>query len=153
MKLKNFQGLGMNINSDKYLLPDHYTPIEQPHYKGDGEQSIKELQELCKKFTEYCHQQALVKQRLIKEITRHEFFINDCDRVFTVRLLWSICQPVVFGTLEKVVEYSLLPNNGIEGFYEVEGNRLRKLRKKELKELLSYQEKYIELREQLFKVY
>jgi len=50
MKLKNFQGLGMNINSDKYLLPGHYTPIEMPYYKGDGEHSVKELQELCNNF-------------------------------------------------------------------------------------------------------
>ena len=34
MRLKDFQGLGMNINSDKFILPEHYTPTEQPHYKG-----------------------------------------------------------------------------------------------------------------------
>ena len=68
MKLRAFQNLGMNINSDKFLLPNHYTPVSEPYYKGDGEHSIKELQELCKKFTEYCHQQAIIKQRLIKEI-------------------------------------------------------------------------------------
>ena len=68
MRLKDFQGLGMNINSDKFILPEHYTPTEQPHYKGDGSHSIKELQELCNKFQEYCHQQAIIKQVLIKEI-------------------------------------------------------------------------------------
>lgn len=68
MKLKDFSGLGMNINSDKFLLPEQYLPIEQPYYKGDGEHSVKELQELCNKFKEYCHQQAVIKQRLIKEI-------------------------------------------------------------------------------------
>lgn len=66
--LKTFQGLGMNINSDKFILPDHYTPIEQPYYKGDGNHSVSELQELCKQFTEYCHQQAIIKNELIKEI-------------------------------------------------------------------------------------
>jgi hypothetical protein len=68
MKLKDFKGLGMNINSDQFLLPDHYTAIEQPFYKGDGEHSVKELQEICNKFKEYCHQQQLVKQKLIHEI-------------------------------------------------------------------------------------
>ena len=68
IKLKNFQGLGMNINSDKFLLPDHYTPISEPYYKGAGQHSVAELQELCTKFTEYCHQQALIKQKLIQEI-------------------------------------------------------------------------------------
>lgn len=68
MKLKDFQGLGMNINSDQFLLPEHYTAISEPHYKGDGEHSIKELQALCREFKEYCHQQAIIKQTLIKEI-------------------------------------------------------------------------------------
>lgn len=68
MKLKNFHDLGMNVNSDKYLLPDHYTPIQEPFYKGDGEHSVGELQELCKRFKEYCHQQAIIKERLIREI-------------------------------------------------------------------------------------
>lgn len=58
----------MNVNSDKYLLPDHYTPIQEPFYKGDGEHSVGELQELCKQFKEYCHQQAIIKERLIREI-------------------------------------------------------------------------------------
>ena len=66
--LKQFQGLGMNINSDKFILPDHYIPIEKPYYKGDGNHSINELQELCNKFEEYCHQQAIIKNELIKEI-------------------------------------------------------------------------------------
>ena len=69
MKLKDFPGLGMNVNSDKFLLPEHYKTVqEQPYYKGEGMHSIKELQELCEKYKEYCHQQALIKQRLIKEI-------------------------------------------------------------------------------------
>ena len=68
MKLRNFADLGMNINSDKYLLPEQYTPIEQPYYNGDGECSVRELQELCNNFKEYCHQQSIIKQRLIKEI-------------------------------------------------------------------------------------
>ena len=66
--LKTFQGLGMNANSDKYILPDHYIPIEQPYYKGDGQHSVSELQKICKDFAEYCHQQAIIKNELIKEI-------------------------------------------------------------------------------------
>lgn len=66
--IQKFGGLGMNINSDKYILPDNYTPIEQPYYKGDGQLSVNDLQLLCKQFTEYCHQQAIIKQALIKEI-------------------------------------------------------------------------------------
>ena len=58
----------MNINSDKFILPDQYTPIEQPYYKGGGVHSVKELEELCEKFQEFCHQQQIIKQRLIQEI-------------------------------------------------------------------------------------
>jgi hypothetical protein len=68
MKLKDFTGLGMNINSDRFILPEQYAPIEMPFYKGNGEHTIKQLQELCNSFKEYCHQQAIIKQTLIKEI-------------------------------------------------------------------------------------
>mgnify|MGYP007089696387 CR=1 FL=1 len=66
--IRTFHNLGMNMDSDKFILPDGYTPIEQPFYKGDGEHSVKELQELCKKYSEYCHQQSIIKNELIKEI-------------------------------------------------------------------------------------
>lgn len=66
--IKKFQGLGMNINSDKYILPAGYTPVEQPYYMGDGMHSVNEMQKLCKDFMEYCHQQAIIKNELIKEI-------------------------------------------------------------------------------------
>lgn len=77
MKLKNFHNLGMNVDSDKFLLPDHYTTvIQQPFYKGEGMHSIKELQQLCEQFKEYSHQQALIKQRLIEEIKAPGNFTN-----------------------------------------------------------------------------
>lgn len=69
MKLKDFPELGMNPRSDKFLLPEHYgNVVEQPPYLGDGMYSVKKLQEICNQFKEYCHQQALIKQRLIEEI-------------------------------------------------------------------------------------
>lgn len=68
MSLKLFKGLGMNVNSDKYLLPEHYIPVQQPFYKGPGEHSVRELEKLCAQFKEYCHQQALIKNTLIKDI-------------------------------------------------------------------------------------
>lgn len=84
---------------------------------------------------------------------RQEFFINNYDRIFTVRLLWSIGQPIVFGTIKEIIKYSLQPNNGIEGFYEVEGKRLRKVSKKELKEIGHYDKELQQLKEELFKKY
>jgi len=38
---------------------------KQPFYKGDGMHGVTELQDLCKQFKEYCHQQALIKQELL----------------------------------------------------------------------------------------
>ena len=70
MKLKDFTGLGMNVNSDKFILPDHYKPIQVPTYQGAGHHNVLELEELCRQFEEYCHQQAIIKSELIKEIKR-----------------------------------------------------------------------------------
>lgn len=68
MKHENI--LGMNPKSDSYILPKHYTYESEPFYKGDGEHSVKDMQELLKKYKEYSHQQAIVKQRLIEFITK-----------------------------------------------------------------------------------
>lgn len=81
-----------------------------------------------------------------------KFFLNKHDRIFTVRLLWNIGQPIVFGTLEEVIKYALKPNNGIEGFYELEGKKMRKVSKKELKEFMQ-NEDLRPLLEQLFTIY
>lgn len=81
-----------------------------------------------------------------------KFFLNKHDRIFTVRLLWSIGQPIVFGTLEEIIKYALKPNNGIEGFYEVEGKKMCKVSKKELKEFMCNKD-LKPLLEQLFTIY
>ena len=82
---------------------------------------------------------------------RQSFFRNDCDRIFTVRLMWSIGQPWVCGTIDKVVEYALEPNNGIEGFYEILGKKFYKVSKKDLYEILEY--RFPELLERIRKIY
>ena len=53
-------------------IPEHYKElvVSEPFYRGDGEHSIKELQNICTQFKEYCHQQALVKQELISYINK-----------------------------------------------------------------------------------
>jgi hypothetical protein len=84
--------------------------------------------------------------------TRNTFFINDYDRIFTVKLLWDIRQPFVCGDLKSVVEYALKLNNGIEYFAEITGGKFKKVSKKELKAMLSHKP-LTELGEQLFKKY
>lgn len=68
--LKKIKRLGMNFQSDSSILPEHYTCVSEPFYRGEGEHSIKELQELLKQYKEYAHQQAIIKQRLIEFITK-----------------------------------------------------------------------------------
>lgn len=80
------------------------------------------------------------------------FFLNTHSRIFTVKLMWDIAQPFVCGTLEEVVKYALLPNNGIEYFAEITGGKIKKVAKKELKAMLSHAP-LTELCEQLFKKY
>lgn len=67
---------------------------------------------------------------------RDTFFKNEFDRIFTVKLLWNIGQPFVCGTLKSIVEYALKPNNGIESFYEITNNSMKRVSKKDLKTLL-----------------
>lgn len=64
-------------------------------------------------------------------------YINDYNRIFSVRLLWNIGQPFVCGTLKQIVEYALKPNNGIEYFCEIDTyHKVKKVSKKQLKEML-----------------
>lgn len=83
---------------------------------------------------------------------KDNFFINQSDRIFTVRLMWSIAQPFVCGTLEEVVKYALQPNNGIEYFAEITGQKFKKVSKKDLKAMLSHAP-LNKLGEELFKKY
>ena len=69
LMLQGFQDLGMNPNSDRYILPEQYTNVQpEPYYEGDGNHSVAELQKICREYKEYCHQQAIIKQVLIQHI-------------------------------------------------------------------------------------
>ena len=84
--------------------------------------------------------------------TRNTFFINDYDRIFTVRLAWNISQPFVCGTLTDVVKYALTAKNGIEYFAEIENqSKIKKLSKKLLRDMLSHGEEKQALSIELFK--
>lgn len=84
---------------------------------------------------------------------RQDFFINDYDRIFTVKLAWNIGQPFVCGKLQNVIEYALKPNNGIEYFAEITNGKISKVSKKQLKAMLSHGDILPELSKQLFKKY
>lgn len=61
---------GVENLDDRVLLNIKIYPFlaKQPFYKGDGMHGCTELQEICKQFKEYCHQQALIKQELLKRL-------------------------------------------------------------------------------------
>lgn len=80
-------------------------------------------------------------------------YIQDYNRVFTVRGAWDIGQPFVCGSLEEVIEYALTLENGIEYFAEINNVGFKKIPKKQLKVMLSYRESNKELSEKLFKKY
>ncbi len=64
--------------SDDMYLPIQYRGIktEEPFYSGDGNHSVKELEELCNKFKEYIHQQQVIKQNCMKHIIELKFGVS-----------------------------------------------------------------------------
>jgi len=61
--------------SDDMYLPIHYKGIviKQPYYSGDGNLNIMQLEQLCKDFKEYTHQQAIIKQNCMQHIVELKF--------------------------------------------------------------------------------
>jgi len=61
---------GIENMDDRVLLNKEIYPslAKKPHYKGDGMHSCAELQEICKQYADYCHQQALIKQKLLQRM-------------------------------------------------------------------------------------
>jgi hypothetical protein len=65
-----------SIKDSAYLDELMYLPIQyhrnvatKPNYKGRGEHSVKELEEICNQFEEYIHQQSIIKQRCMEIIS------------------------------------------------------------------------------------
>lgn len=48
--IKSVEKLGMNKESDAFLLPNYYKLVDLPFYKGDGNLSVKQLEALCNEF-------------------------------------------------------------------------------------------------------
>jgi hypothetical protein len=77
-KPKKLQTEHLVYMSDDMYLPIHYKgyKVEQPYYSGDGNLSVNELQKLCNQFTEYTHQQAVIKQNCMKHIFELKFGVE-----------------------------------------------------------------------------
>ena len=68
----------MQYMSDDMYLPIMYKGIivQQPFYSGDGNHSVKELQEICNQFKEFCYQQAIIKQNVMKHLVELKFNVK-----------------------------------------------------------------------------
>jgi len=65
---KNYPKFGMNEESDAYILPIQYKTVAKKPLFEAGKYSIDKLEQICREFEEYCHQQAIIKQNLIEAI-------------------------------------------------------------------------------------
>lgn len=90
--------LGLHLNFDqwdvddkhwmRFCLKDDYDEpnmrliwykgmiVKQPFFEGKGNHSVAKLEEICKQFKEYCHQQAIIKQNCMKHIVELKFGVE-----------------------------------------------------------------------------
>lgn len=61
------------IQNSPFMDDLMYLPIQyhrniktKPHFKGEGEHSVRELEKLCKEYVEYIHQQQIIKQGVME---------------------------------------------------------------------------------------
>lgn len=72
---------GFNSAFDISLLPEQYQYVSEPYYKGDGQLSVSQLEELVKKFAEYTHQQKIIKGKLMEHILEKRLVDNKIIRL------------------------------------------------------------------------
>jgi hypothetical protein len=67
--------------SDDMYLPIHYKGmvVQQPFYSGDGNHSVRELEAICNQYKEYVHQQAVIKQGVMKALVELKFDLDLSD--------------------------------------------------------------------------
>lgn len=60
---------------DDMYLPYYYLikPTETPVYKGRGNHSVKELEDIIDQFLKYAHEQAVIKNNCMKHIVELKF--------------------------------------------------------------------------------
>lgn len=48
------------------LLPDHYTPVTEPHFEGRGNHNVLQLEAICEQYKEFAHQSQITQQELLR---------------------------------------------------------------------------------------
>ena len=63
------------LEDSMYLPVDNYVRFTKPIYKGKGNHSVAELENICNAFEKYCYQQQIIKQNCMKNIIELKFQI------------------------------------------------------------------------------
>lgn len=68
---------------DMMYLPIQYhrSVQKQPVYKGKGNYSVNQLEEICEGYKEYAHQQAVIKQNVMKYLISEKFNVEFSDEI------------------------------------------------------------------------
>ena len=67
------------VYMDDYMyMPIHYkgNKVKEPFFEGKGNHSVTQLEELCEQFKEYCHQQAVIKQKCMQHVVELKFGVE-----------------------------------------------------------------------------
>lgn len=64
----NYTSNQLAFFDDQMYLPIQYKGIlaKQPYFEGKGNHSVTKLEEICEQYKEYAHQQAVIKNNLMK---------------------------------------------------------------------------------------
>lgn len=81
--MKNSKKEQLVYMDDLMYLPIQYHRIQvkQPSYQGEGVHSVKELEEICKQFMEFTHQQNVIKHNVMRRLIKLKFGDNNIFRV------------------------------------------------------------------------
>ena len=57
----------------------HNNIVTEPSFDGIGNHSVKKLEEICIQYQEYCHQQLIIKNNVIKHLLDSKYNLNLVD--------------------------------------------------------------------------
>ena len=121
MKLNNMKNKSKELKqehlvfmSDDMYLPIHYKGmvVQQPFYQGDGVHSVKQLEAICNQYKEYVHQQAVVKQSVMKALVELKFDLDllDDNLIFSIDNQEQLDSDIEDNEIERAFDGSCLLN-------------------------------------------
>ena len=72
--MREFTDKDMWMLDDDTYLPEQYkdNKSKEPFFEGRGNHNITQLEDLCEKFKEHTHQQAVIKSEILKRLVKLE---------------------------------------------------------------------------------